>query len=172
MPDQTSPVGDNFPMSTYTEGDLVIIDGRRWRVARISDDGRPSVRLVRMPTYTRIGTTVYADVLDRIGTRVPPAPELSREHLEVFAVDPHAAAESEVAAMAQELLAARARIAELEAQREPIGYLIVTEVEGRRVVHGDHRQLMTCAEAIESVGRSDLPRGMRHLLCTVQEADR
>ncbi|MBF6254439.1 hypothetical protein [Nocardia farcinica] len=68
--------------------------------------------------------------------------------------------------------AALERIAELEAQREPIGYLIVTEVEGRRVVHGDHRQLMTCAEAIESVGRSDLPRGMRHLLCTVQEADR
>ncbi|MBF6394039.1 hypothetical protein IU443_29345 [Nocardia farcinica] len=67
---------------------------------------------------------------------------------------------------------ASARVAELEAQREPIGYLIVTEVEGRRVVHGDHRQLMTCAEAIESVGRSDLPRGMRHLLCTVQEADR
>lgn len=117
MPDQTSPVGDNFPMSTYTEGDLVIIDGRRWRVARISDDGRPSVRLVRMPTYTRIGTTVYADVLDRIGTRVPPAPELSREHLEVFAVDPHAAAESEVAAMAQELVAARARIAEMESER-------------------------------------------------------
>ncbi|AXK88640.1 hypothetical protein SAMN05421776_1084 [Nocardia farcinica] len=65
----------------------------------------------------------------------------------------------------------RARVAELEAQREPIGYLIVTEAEGRRFVHGDHRQLMTCAEAIESVGRSDLPRGMRHLLCTVQEAD-
>ncbi|AXK88840.1 hypothetical protein [Nocardia farcinica] len=104
-------------MSTYTEGDLVIIDGRRWRVARISDDGRPSVRLVRMPTYTRIGTTVYADVLDRIGTRVPPTPELSREHLAVFAVDPHAAAESEVAAMAQELVAARARIAEMESER-------------------------------------------------------
>ncbi|WP_280194188.1 hypothetical protein [Nocardia farcinica] len=154
MPDQTSPVGDDFPCCTT-------------------------------PT---------------------PRVELSREHLEVFAVDPHAAAESEVKAMAQELLAARARlvelegdharlvegvastvrrfsatldardalrarVAELEAQREPIGYLIVTEVEGRRVVHGDHRQLMTCAEAIESVGRSDLPRGMRHLLCTVQEAD-
>ncbi|MBF6315011.1 hypothetical protein [Nocardia farcinica] len=95
-------------MPDYTEGDLVIIDGRRWRVARISDDSRPSVDLIRMPKYDRVGTTVYADVLDRIGTRVPPAPELSREHLEVFAVDPHAAAESEVAAMAQELLAARA----------------------------------------------------------------
>lgn len=77
MPDQTSPPGDDFPCCTYTEGDLVIIDGRRWRVARISDDGRPSIRLIRMPTYDRVGTTVYADVLDQIGTRVPadrPAP--------------------------------------------------------------------------------------------------
>ncbi|MBF6254442.1 hypothetical protein [Nocardia farcinica] len=65
MPDQTSPVGDDFPCCTA-------------------------------PT---------------------PHVELSREHLEVFAVDPHAAAESEVAAMAQELLAARARIAEMESER-------------------------------------------------------
>lgn len=65
MPDQTSPVGDDFPCCTT-------------------------------PT---------------------PRAELSREHLEVFAVDRHAAAESEVAAMAQELLAARARIAEMESER-------------------------------------------------------
>lgn len=46
--------------------------------------------------------------------------ELSREHLDVFTFDPHAAAESEVKAMARELLAARARIAELEAQRDRV----------------------------------------------------
>lgn len=67
MPDQTSPVGDDFPCCTT-------------------------------PT---------------------PRAELSREHLEVFAVDRHAAAESEVAAMAQELLAARplARPAQRPADR-------------------------------------------------------
>ncbi|SIT34329.1 hypothetical protein SAMN05421776_12347, partial [Nocardia farcinica] len=50
-------------------------------------------------------------------TTPTPRAELSREHLAVFAVDPHAAAESEVAAMAQELVAARARIAEMESER-------------------------------------------------------
>lgn len=40
---------------------------------------------------------------------------LTVEHLETFAFDPHRAADQEVAAMARELLAARARIAELEA---------------------------------------------------------
>ncbi|MBF6538197.1 hypothetical protein IU418_13385 [Nocardia farcinica] len=53
-------------------------------------------------------------------TTPTPRAELSREHLEVFAVDPHAAAESEVAAMARELLAARARVAELEGEQAKV----------------------------------------------------
>lgn len=41
-------------------------------------------------------------------------PELTRKHLEHFAFNPHAALTAEVAQMATELIAARARIAELE----------------------------------------------------------
>ncbi|MBF6277011.1 hypothetical protein [Nocardia nova] len=41
---------------------------------------------------------------------------LTNKHLETFVFDPHRAAEQEVAAMASELLAARARLAKLEEQ--------------------------------------------------------
>ena len=43
-------------------------------------------------------------------------PDLTHKHLETFVFDPHCAAEPEIAAMARELISARARIAELEAQ--------------------------------------------------------
>lgn len=64
-------------------------------------------------------------------TAPTPRAELSREHLEVFAVDPHAAAESEVAAMAQELVAARPRITEMERFLDA-AYARITEMESER----------------------------------------
>lgn len=45
--------------------------------------------------------------------------DLTREHLETFAFDPHCAAEIEIAAMARELINARARLAE-----PPVAYMI------------------------------------------------
>lgn len=43
-------------------------------------------------------------------------PDLTHKHLETFVFDPHCAAEPEIAAMARELISARGRLAELEAQ--------------------------------------------------------
>ncbi|AXK88558.1 hypothetical protein SAMN05421776_12144 [Nocardia farcinica] len=62
-------------MSNYSVGDLVRINGRTWRVARLgtAQDGRPSVSLVN-PDNRHNGTAFYADVLDRIGTRVSDDP--------------------------------------------------------------------------------------------------
>ncbi|WP_327139397.1 hypothetical protein [Nocardia sp. NBC_01327] len=66
---------------------------------------------------------------------------------------------------------AKAYAAELEQQAgQSLGHVIVTEVEGREpYIHGDHRQVMTAADAIRSVGRSDLPRGMTLKLCELRE---
>ena len=78
---------------------------------------------------------------------------------------------------------ARARIAELErenirlsgieqlhAEHAPLGHVVVTSVEGREAfIHGDHRRVMSAADAIRSVGRSDLPRGMTLKLCELRE---
>lgn len=64
------------------------------------------------------------------------------------------------------------RVAELEAaQRPPLGYIVVTQADGRGpFVHGDHRLVMASeSEAIAAVGRSDLPRGMRHVVAEVRE---
>lgn len=52
---------------------------------------------------------------------------LTRHHLETFVFDPHRAAEQAVAAMAHELIAARARITELETERDK-GYRDRAEV--------------------------------------------
>lgn len=50
-------------------------------------------------------------------------PDLTHKHLETFVFDPHCAAEPEIAAMARELISARARLAELP-QSEPIAYMV------------------------------------------------
>lgn len=60
---------------------------------------------------------------------------LTREHLETFTFDPHRAAEDEVAVMALELINARGRIAELEAEREAVRttvgtFMRITDREG------------------------------------------
>ncbi|WP_327139381.1 hypothetical protein [Nocardia sp. NBC_01327] len=68
------------------------------------------------------------------------------------------------------LEAANAHIAELEAAHSPLGHVVVAVVEGRGpFIHGDHRQVMTAADAIRAVGRSDLPRGMTLKLCALRE---
>ncbi|WP_405137460.1 hypothetical protein [Nocardia sp. NBC_01388] len=70
------------------------------------------------------------------------------------------------------LEAANAHIAELEAEHSPLGHVVVAVVDGRGpFIHGEHRQVMTAADAIRSVGRSDLPRGMTLKLCELREVD-
>jgi hypothetical protein len=79
--------------------------------------------------------------------------------------------EKTVERLTRQHAADRARIATLEAaQSSPLGHVVVTVVEGREpYIHGDHRRVMTVADAIRSVGRSDLPRGMTLKLCEVRE---
>lgn len=79
--------------------------------------------------------------------------------------------EKSVQSLTEQRDAARARIAELEAANiPPIGHVVVSVVEGREpFIHGEHRQVMTAADAIRSVGRSDLPRGMTLKLCELRE---
>ncbi|WP_280502046.1 hypothetical protein [Nocardia farcinica] len=60
---------------TYSIGDLVRTDSNRvWRVDRLytGKDGRPAVDLVN-PDNPSHGTSLYADVLDRVSTRVDSA---------------------------------------------------------------------------------------------------
>ncbi|MGW2666081.1 hypothetical protein ACWCW7_34440 [Nocardia tengchongensis] len=75
------------------------------------------------------------------------------------------------ATLQEELDHARGRIAELEAAHgSPLGHVVVAVVEGREpFIHGDHRHVMTAADAIRSVGRSDLPRGMTLKVCELRE---
>ena len=49
-----------------------------------------------------------------------------------------------------------------------LGYCVVVTPEGMDP-EIRNRKVMSCAAAIESVGRSDLPRDRRHLLCEIRE---
>lgn len=99
--------------------------------------------------------------------------ELTREHLETFVFDPHRAAGAEVEAMAHELIAARARVAELEAaQRPPLGYVVLAHYPGQApyLRSADIHAASTAAQAEADAQGSGRSGKWRYTVAELREA--
>lgn len=81
---------------------------------------------------------------------MPDPIHLTRKHLETFAWDPHAASFDEVQAMAKELLAARARITELESVRDTLTATVQQERQANALLLEQQRQTVDQLEAVRA----------------------